>query len=170
MVRIAVEVKAEEVGFSIIENKNQVVFILPNILIYTRLIDGEFPNTDKIIPQSFKTKIIVEKEQLTSAVKTTSLFARGAANIIKIKIEKDGLRLSANTPQVGEDEVFVDAKVEGEESEIAFNFRFLLDLLANFPEENIILETSGSLNPGVFKPASTKLSYLHLVMPVRVQG
>ena len=61
-------------------------------------------------------------------MKTASLFARGAANIIKIQVAKDGLKLSANAPQIGTDEELVEAKVEGEETEIAFNFRFLLEL------------------------------------------
>lgn len=173
IVRAATEVKAEEVGFSIIETKNQAVFTLPNIQIFTRLIDGEFPNIEKIIPIGFKTKVIVDKEQLTQAVKTTSLFARGAANIVKIKVEKERLRLKAVTPQLGEEEDQVEAKIEGEEVEIAFNFRFLLDLLANFPDKELVLEASGPLAPGVFKPVTSPSdggSFLHLIMPVRVQG
>jgi len=174
VIRIAEILKAEEVGFFIIENKNQVVFTLSGVNIFTRVIDGEFPNVEKIIPVEFKTKVTIDRDQLFQSVKTTSLFARGAANIVKIKVEKDGLRLSANTPQVGSDEDYVEAKVEGEEMEIAFNYRFLLDLLNNFPEELVIFESSGSLNPGVFKPANTKQStigsFLHLIMPVRVQG
>ncbi len=143
---------------------------MSNTTLFTRIIDGEFPNVEKIIPSSFKTKVTVDCNEFTQAVKTASLFARGAANIIKIKIEKEGLRLSANTPQVGQNEDFVEAKVEGEESEIAFNYRFLLDLLANFPEESLVLESSGPLNPGVFKPSKPTPSFLHIIMPVRVQG
>ena len=71
-------------------------------------------------------------------------------------------------PQVGEDEDFVEAKVEGEETDIAFNYRFLLDLFANFPEETLVFETSGALSPGVFRSAASS-SFLHLIMPVRVQ-
>ena len=80
------------------------------------------------------------------------------------------MRLSANTPQVGEEEDFVEAKIEGEETEIAFNFRFLLDLLANFPDKELAFESSGALSPGVFKPVTGKPSFLHIIMPVRVQG
>ncbi len=170
VVRIAQDLKTEEIGFSVIENKNQAVFHLTDTIVFTRIIDGEFPNIEKIIPTSFKTKVTIDKELLEQAVKTASLFARGAANIIKIKIEKNGLRLSANTPQVGQNEDFVEGKLEGEETEIAFNYRFLLDLLANFPEENLVLESSGPLNPGVFKSGKPASSFLHIIMPVRVQG
>jgi len=168
MIRIATELKTEEIIFSIIDNKNQAVFGLSQATIYTRVIEGEFPNIEKIIPATCKTKVTIDTQQFANAVKTTSLFARSAANIIKIKIEKEGLRLKAMTPQIGEDEEFVEAKVEGEEDDIAFNYRFLLDLLANFPEEQLVLETSGPLNPGVFKPLSA-LPYLHLIMPIRIQ-
>lgn len=169
IVRIATETKADDISFAIVENKNQVVFTMPSVQIFTRLIDGEFPNTDKIIPQSFKTRVVIDKDVFYQAVKTASLFARGAANIIKIKVEKDRLMLSANNPQIGEDEDSVEAKVEGEETEIAFNFRFLLDLLANFPGPDVVFESSGPLNPGVFKPKSEKINFLHIIMPVRVQ-
>lgn len=170
VVRIANDLKTEEIGFALIENKNQAIFALSNAVVFTRIIDGEFPNIEKIIPGGFKTQVRVERDQLAQAVKTASLFARGAANIIKIKIEKEGLRLSANTPQVGQNEDFVDAKVTGEEIEVAFNYRFLLDLLANFPDEELIFESSGALNPGVFKVAKSTPSFLHIIMPVRVQG
>jgi DNA polymerase III subunit beta len=169
VVRIADEQKIKEVDFTIIDKKNQVVFSMPNISIFSRLIDGEYPNIEKIIPSDFKTKITISRDDFYQTVKTASLFARGAANIVKIKVEKDGLRLSANTPQVGENQDFVEAKVEGEELEIAFNYRFLLDLLSNFPEEEIVIEMSSSLSPGVFKTPKYP-SFLHIIMPVRVQG
>lgn len=170
LVRIAGELNEETASFTIIEGKNQAIFTLPNVSLFTRIIDGKFPEIEKIIPQSAKTKIIIEKEKFFQSVKTASLFARGAANIVKIKIEKDGLWLSANAPQVGEDKDFVEAKVEGEETEMAFNYRFLLDLLANFPDKEIIFESSGPLAPGVFKPTTKGSSFLHLIMPVRTQG
>jgi DNA polymerase-3 subunit beta len=169
-IRIAQEMKSEDIGFSLIENKNQAVFVLPNVSVYTRLIEGEFPNVEKIIPSQAKTKVQTDRDQFIQAVKTTSLFARTAANIIKIKIEKDKLRLKAVTPQVGEDEDSIEAKVEGEETEIAFNYRFLLDLLSRFPEKTVVFETSGSLAPGVFKTNTNTSSFLHLIMPVRIQN
>ena len=169
MVRIAEAIESEDVEILIIENKNQVVFNLPNTKIFTRLIDGEFPNVEKIIPAGFKTRVVIDRDTFHQAVKTTSIFARGSANIIKVKIEKEGLRLSANTPQVGEEEDFIEAKIDGEETEIAFNFRFLLDLLNNFPDKELVLESQGALNPGVFKPKGEKQNFLHIIMPVRVQ-
>ena len=170
MVRIAEILDARELEIMIIVNKNQIVFALPNTRIFTKIIDGEFPNIEKIIPTGFKTKVIINRDMLSQAIKTTSIFARGSSNIIKIKIEKDGLRLSANTPQIGSEEDFVEAKTDGEETEIAFNFRFLQDLLNNFPEKELVFESLGPLNPGVFTPKNEKISFLHIIMPVRVQS
>lgn len=169
VVRIAQELKAEEIAFTVVKDKNQAIFNMANTSIYTRIIDGEFPNIEKIIPESFKTKVTLDRERLMQSVKTTSLFARGAANIIRFKVESEGLRLKAVTPQIGEDEDFVEAKVEGEEMETAFNYRFLLDMLGNISTDKIVFESSGPLNPGVFKPDSQSTSFLHIIMPVRIQ-
>lgn len=169
VVRIAQETKTEEIGFSIIKDKNQAIFNLGKTLIFTRVIEGEFPDIQKIIPVAFKTKAIIDKDQFVKAVKITSLFARSSSNIIKIKIQKNGLQIKAATPQIGENEDFIEAQVEGEETEIAFNFRFLLEMLSNFPEEKVVFETSGALNPGVFKLPSLTSSFIHIIMPVRVQ-
>lgn len=167
--RIVSELKEETVSFSLIEEKNQAVFTFHNGAIFTRLIEGQFPKIEGIIPQGGKTKVIVEKDQLIGSLKTVSLFARTSANIVKIKIEKKGLRLSAASPQLGSDEDFVEADVQGEEMEIAFNYRFLLELLNNFPDKNLVFEASGPLNAGLFKPLSSTPSFLHVIMPVRIQ-
>ncbi|OGG06997.1 DNA polymerase III subunit beta [Candidatus Gottesmanbacteria bacterium RIFCSPHIGHO2_02_FULL_40_24] len=169
-IRIADELAAQDVELSIIENKNQVVFSLPNTRIFTRLIDGEFPNVEKIIPAGFKTKVIVDRDLFHQAVKTTSIFARGTSNIVRLKIGSAGLNLSAATPQVGSEEDFVEADVEGDETEISFNFRFLLDLFSNFPDKELVFESLGPLSPGVFKPKSAQSKFLHIIMPVRIQN
>lgn len=170
VIRIAVEEKDEKVGLFLSGENNQAIFVTSSTQIVTRLIDGEFPNVEKIIPATFKTRIVFDRENFLQSVKIASLFARGASNIIKMKIGKDGVNLMANTPQVGENQDFLDVKVEGEETEIAFNYRFLLDLLNNFSDKQIAFESSGSLNPGVFKPVSGSSSFLHIIMPVRLQG
>ncbi|MBI2611589.1 DNA polymerase III subunit beta [Candidatus Gottesmanbacteria bacterium] len=170
ILKIAQEEQVKDILFTSLGEKKQVIFSLGKVTVVTRLIEGDFPNIEKIIPTTFKTKVTVEAEKFLSSVKMCSLFARGSSNIVKIKIQKNGLRLSANTPQVGENVDEMDAAVEGEEMEIAFNYRFLLDLLNNFPDKEVLLESSGPLNPGVFKPASGKENFLHIIMPVRLQG
>lgn len=148
--------------------KNQAVFTLPSVKIFTRLIEGEYPAFEKIIPQSFTTKAVFDKDEVLSAVRLSSVFAREAANIVKLTLSKKGITLSANAPQVGENSCEIEGSLEGEENEIAFNSRFLLDFLTNIDAKEIGFEMTGPLNPGVFKIPGDN-SYLHIIMPVRVQ-
>ena len=145
---------------------SQLGFFLGETEIYTRILDGEYPNFEKILPKKYTTKIILDKEKFLQAVKSTSIFARDNANIIKFIIADGELTISANTPQVGQNKVTLEAEVDGEGGEIAFNSRFVLDFLSHFPEEKLQFEMTGSLNPGAFK-SITDDSYLHIIMPVR---
>jgi len=168
VLKIVGEGEEEEIGLSFTEKGNQVIFSLPEAEVISRLIEGEFPEYGKIIPSSFSTKLILEKEAFLKALKTAAIFARDSANIVKFKIEKDGLVVSANSPQVGENKTKVEAKVEGKENQIAFNCRFLLEFLAKIEGEEVIFEMTESLNPGVFRIPQDP-EYLHVIMPVRVQ-
>lgn len=148
--------------------KNQAIFSLPGIKFFTRLIEGEYPAFEKIIPQSNSTQAIFDKDEFLSAVRLSSVFAREGANIIKLTLSRKGITLSANAPQVGENRCEIEGNLKGEENEIAFNSRFLLDFLANVDTKEISFEMTGPLNPGVFKIPGDN-SYLHIIMPVRVQ-
>ena len=147
----------------------QMAFIIGDTDISTRLIDGDYPDFEKRIPTKWNTRVLFEKESLARAVKSASIFARDSANIIRIRIDGGAVTISANTPQVGEDEVDVEAKIEGEGGEIAFNSRFLAEFLSNYFESELVFEMTGSLNPGVFRPAKDD-SLVHLIMPVRVSS
>lgn len=157
------------------ENKNivlktideaQLGFFFGETEIYTRILDGEYPNFEKILPKKYTTKIILDKEKFLQAVKSASIFARDNANIIRFIITEGEITISANTPQIGQNKVVLEGEVEGEGGEIAFNSRFVLDFLSHFQEEKLQLEMTGSLNPGVFR-STTDDSYLHIIMPVR---
>jgi DNA polymerase III subunit beta len=137
--------------------------------VVSRLIDGDYPDYSRIIPKTHTTKAVVDKTEMLQAVKSASIFARDNANIVKLLLTKEGITISANTPQIGQNVVEVDAEVEGDDADIAFNSRFLLEFLNNFSEEEVVFEMTGSLNPGVFK-SKKDTSFLHIIMPVRVQG
>lgn len=168
--RMAQEKSREEgeVKVAFTPEKSQIVFLFPNIELSSRLLEGEFPDFGKIIPQNSSIKAEFDREEFLRAVKVSSIFAREQANIVKLKIENGRLIISAETPQVGGNESEVLAKTEGGELEIAFNCRFLLDFLSSTPGEVIIFEANSSLSPGVFKIKGDD-SYLHLIMPVRLQ-
>ena len=167
VVKVCTEDKSSKTISFIRSQDGQASFLVGDTEIMTRLIDGEYPNFEKIIPTKHNTRILLDKEALEKAVRSASVFARDNANIIRFHVENQTLTISANTPQVGEDEVDVDAKVDGEGGDIAFNSRFLTEFLSNYPENELLFEMTGALNPGVFRPTKDD-SYLHIIMPVRV--
>lgn len=152
-----------------VSNKNkQIIFIEDQTILVGRLIDAEYPEYDKIIPGDFSTRAEFDRNEMMAAVRTASVFARETANIIKFSVRKEGLQISAKTQGLGENTVDVAAKTTGEENEIAFNGRYLLDLLSNVEEESMVFEMTGPLNPGVFKIAKDD-TFIHLIMPIRVR-
>lgn len=164
---ISIKEDGEDVSIFISDKNNQVLFSLGETKLVGRLIEGGYPEYQKIIPSDFGTKMEADREQLLNAIKICSVFARETANIVKFSIEKDKIVVSANSPSVGEDSVDVEAKLEGEENEIAFNAKFLLDVLSSLKNEKIVFEMTGPLNPGVFKIKEDN-TFLHLIMPIKV--
>lgn len=158
-----------ELDIFISPSSNQALFDMGDQVVVGRLIEAEYPDYQKIIPQSFETKAEFDRTLALSAVRSCSVIAREAANIVKMSIGKDTVSFSASASSAGENRVEIDAKVSGEENEIAFNSRYLLDFFSAQEEENISFEMTGPLNPGVFKVAGDD-SYLHLIMPIRVAG
>ncbi len=142
---------------------NQIIFEQGSTILISRLIEADFPNYEKIIPVDFSVVASFDREEMLKAVRICSIFARDIANVIKFSLQTNKIVVSA-----GENIVEVDSKIKGEENEIAFNSRYLLDALSNLPSDNINFEMTGPLNPGVFKTADDA-SYLHLIMPIKVQ-
>lgn len=162
------EEKKEDLKIQIMQGENQVIFEANDVGLVTRLLEGQYPNFEKIIPGSSTTKTTIDTVELLRGVRVASIFARDSANLVKFSIQKDTITITANAPQVGQNITTIEAKTEGEPGEIAFNSRYLLDLLNITPTEQIVLETSGSLKPGVFRFPGDD-SFLHIIMPVRVQ-
>ncbi|MCL4418987.1 DNA polymerase III subunit beta [Patescibacteria group bacterium] len=160
--------EGESVEIFVSEKSNQILFFQDETVLAVRLIEAEFPSYEKIIPTDFSTRVVVGKNEIQSAVKACSVFAREAASIIKFSVGKDKLVVSASAPSLGESTIDVDAVVEGEENEIAFNSRYLLDFFSNMEEEEVVFEMTGPLNPGVFKIKGDD-TFLHIIMPIRVQ-
>jgi DNA polymerase-3 subunit beta len=153
------------------EKEKQAIFGLGDVILTTRLLEGEYPDFEKIIPKSSNIKILLDKEEILRAVKLASIFARESANIIKIKVLKDSLKVSAESSAAGSQETTVEAKIDSSEKdfEIAFNFRFLEDFLHSVTGEEVKMEFSGVSSAGVFTDTSDS-SYFHLIMPVKVQA
>ena len=142
--------ESESVLLDIKEKEKQVVFGLDNLILSSRVLEGEFPDYVKIIPKSSSIKVRADKEEFLRAVKLSSVFARDSANIVKIKIMKDSIKLSAESSQVGNQETVIDAKTEGEPIEISFNYKFLEDFLRVVEGEEVVMEFNNASSPGVF--------------------
>jgi DNA polymerase-3 subunit beta len=148
--------------------RNQVLFHLEGIDLVSRLIDGQFPNYQQVLPQTHNTRAVLDREELLRAVRPAALIAHESANIVKLQIGGDGeagITVSANA-EVGDHVGAVEATVEGDGTTIAFNARYLADVLTNVDVEQFALELNGPLSPGVFKPVGDD-RYVHVVMPVR---
>lgn len=159
----------KNITMNIYKKNKKVAVISKGERITTRLIDGSFPDYQKIIPQGAQTAVSIEKQEFVRAVKISSIFARESSSIIKVSVVGQNLAISANSPQTGENKTTLSVIKEGEDIEMAFNYRFLLDLLtAAGEEETIILETNGPLQPCVFH-FGKKQEFFHIIMPVRLQ-
>lgn len=159
----------KEIGMYVAKGSNQVIFDLGETLLIGRLIEAIYPNYEKIIPLDFSARITFDREELLKAVKICAIFARDSANIIKLSLQKEAIVVSSQAAAIGENTVTVEAKLAGEANEIAFNARYLLDVLQNVPADSLQFEMTGPLNPGVFKIENDE-SFLHLIMPIRIQG
>lgn len=169
IVKISQEEKGEKTVALAQSQNSQIVATVGDVELVMRLLDGEYPPYQKIIPKTHTTRVHFDRQVLLRAAKLAAIFARDNANIVRVTIGSQAVVVAANTPQVGEGSVDVEAQVDGEGGTIAFNSRFLLDLLNNFPGDELLFEMTGALNPGVFKPVKDE-TFLHIIMPVRVQG
>jgi DNA polymerase-3 subunit beta len=159
---------SEDVAFKIDQQQQQVILKYGEVELVSRLLGGEFPAFEQIIPKDRLVTVKLNREELVEAVRRASIFARDAANIVRLRVLETGVVVSATSSQLGSNETTIDAQVDGEGVEMAFNGRYLLDYLSVAPEDEIVFESGGGLKPGLFK--STKFDYLHIIMPVRVQS
>ncbi len=158
----------DPVAIVLAHSRNQLLFHLDGIDLVTRLIDGQYPNYQSVLPSSHATRAVLDREELLRAVRPAALIAHESANIVKLGVGVDGdpaITVSANA-EVGDHVGRVEADVEGDGTTIAFNARFLADVLQNVDAEQFALELNGPLSPGVFKPVGDE-RYVHVVMPLR---
>ena len=159
--------------------KGQVMFRVrggDTVEIVSQLLQGTFPNYEQLIPQSYTTRAIMDLPTVLRAARTASIFARDGSNIIRMHLmpaaadtEPPKVEISAKSEEVGDNQDLVDLdEIEGEEGKIAFNSRYLLDVLAVLEKGKVALETTTSSSPGVFKPTDSD-DYIHVVMPMFVQ-
>lgn len=149
-------------------NGAQVSFECGDILLVGRLIEGDFPAYQRVIPQGRKTRITLDKEEFLQGVRLSSVFARDSANVVRLVIVGTTLSFHASSQGVGEGDIKIDVKKDGEDNEIAFNVKFLIDFLRTIDGKTVTLDLNTGLEPGVFR-IDTDTGFLHIIMPVKVQ-
>ena len=162
--------------------RGQVLFKMKNIELVSQLIQGTFPSYSQLIPESYQTRTVLGSQEFLRAARSAAIFARDGSGIIRLQMipepestpssgagSRPGkLMISAKAEEMGENQDEVETVIEGEESKVAFNSKYLLEVLSVLDLGEIALETSTPSSPGVFKPIGSD-SYIHVVMPMFVQ-
>ncbi|GMQ78859.1 MAG: DNA polymerase III subunit beta [Anaerolineae bacterium] len=166
-----VDDETEKIFISMPEGRNQVVFDMENIVLVTQLIDGNFPDFQPVIPQRFATRTILNAGEFTKACKMAEIFARESSYTARVRIEPGNelmpgyATISATSAETGDNVAQIDATVEGDEIEIAFNVRYMGQVLAVMGTPQVALETTASTEPGVIRPVGDD-DFVHIIMPM----
>ena len=146
---------------------NHILFNLDETKVISRLLDGKYVNYNSLLPQEYKLLVEVNRQQLQNCIERASLMVKeGNTNLIKLDIKEDMIVITSIS-QLGKVREEVAINLQGEEIEIAFNSRYLIDVLKSMEDEVILLEMTSSVTPCVIK-AKNSSSYKYLVLPVRL--
>ena len=167
LARICSESKKEEVIMETVSENNQIIFDCGQVQLISRILEGNFPDVEKVVAKSFKTEVVLDKEELSRAVRAVSIFARENNNIIKMEIREGAIKFSAIASQTGEGETELEAETKGEDGTIAFNYRYIMDFLGSVKTERVTFKMNDGLDPGVWGEDGNE-DFLHIIMPVRV--
>jgi DNA polymerase-3 subunit beta len=154
--------------------RTQVLYRLKNVELVAQLVQGTFPNYGQLIPQSYTSKAVVEVSEFLRETRIASIFARDGSGIVRLQfapgeeLKPGRMTVSARAEEVGDNQGEIDASVEGEEAKIAFNGKYLQEVLQVLNSGQVALETTSPSSPGVIRPLGVE-NYVHVVMPMFVQ-
>jgi DNA polymerase-3 subunit beta len=167
----------EPIQIAVTENRSQVMFHLANTDVVSQLLDGNFPDYNQILPKGFTTRTVVNTSDLQSAVRAAAVFARDASNIVRLNIQPvpgpsnemgaGKVVVAATSAETGDNVGEIDAQVSGDPVEIAFNARFLGDVLNVLHTPQVQIETNSPASPGVIKPVGRD-DFTHVIMPMHI--
>ncbi|NME83622.1 DNA polymerase III subunit beta [Clostridium sp. SM-530-WT-3G] len=146
---------------------NHILFNLEKTKIISRLLEGKFINYNSLLPQEHKLLVDVNRQELQNAIERASLMAKdGNTNLIKLDIQQDNLIITSNS-QLGKVREEITIKLQGEEVQIAFNSRYLLDVLKNVEDDEVVMKMTSGISPCVIEQKSSE-NAKYLVLPVRL--
>ena len=152
---------------------NQILFVFDSVELISRTIEGKYPDYRQLIPDGFETQIVVSKNELHRAVKTTSLFSRVGLHDIHLAFTSEGnVKVSAMNSQTGEQTVNLDGNISGKENDITVNYKYFLDGIGNMETDDVLIQMIDGVSPCLLRPkgagdASALADYLYIVMPIR---
>jgi len=155
------------------KGRGQVVFRVKDAELVSQLIDGTFPDYQQIIPRSYKSRTLVSTASLLKACKQAEIFAREGSNVVRLNIKNSGelqpgeVEISAHSEETGSNETIVEATVDGVPLLIAFNVKFLREVLEVVKTPNVAIETSAANAPGVVRPVGDE-HFQHVIMPMHL--
>jgi len=166
--KIIAKSNAEDIEITV--SKNQILFVVGDTRMISRLIEGKFPDYEKIIPRSSKTKVDVKTDELSLVVRRVALFARENNNNIKCSVTNDGkVTISTDETKVGEEKAEINGKVDGENNKIALNSQYLLDALNFIGADEVTIELDDKLSPAVIKiTKESEKTYMYIIMPLKI--
>ena len=138
----------------------------PEINLISRQIEGEYPSYQEIIPKEGKTKITLNRDEFMKQVKAAGIFG-GRTNEIILKTSSKELEIFSQDAEIGESNLSLPAKIEGDDLKVSFNWKFLVDGLANIKSSEIVFEFQGDDGPSIIRPVGDS-SYLYVVMPIKL--
>lgn len=162
----------EHIFVAMPEGRNQVIFDMDNIVLVSQLIDGNFPEYQPVIPERYLTRTVLNSGEFAQACKMAEIFAREVNHTARVHIEPGNelmpgfATISATSTETGDNVAQIDADIEGDEVEIAFNVRYMSQVLNVIDTAQVALETTRSTEPGVIKPVGDD-SFLHIIMPMQ---
>jgi DNA polymerase-3 subunit beta len=165
-------VEDKDKAVSLYIEENQVLIDYNNTELISKIIEGQYPDYKQLIPQDFKTNIILDKDELQKAIKTTSLFTKSGVYdiVLKADIAKDSLELFAENSQLGKNLVKINAKISGENNEVVLNSKYLLEGLQHISTSDVVIDIIDHSTPCIIRPyADEKIDYdyFYLIMPIR---
>ena len=154
------------------KSRGQVVFRVKDVELVSQLIEGAFPDYQQIIPRSYKSRTLVSTASLLKACRQAEIFAREGSNVARLDIKSANggsgeVEISATSEETGKNETIVEATVDGSGVLIAFNVKFLREVLEVIKSPNVALETTAQNAPGVIKPVGDD-NFLHVIMPMHL--
>src|SRR5438132_370279 len=155
----------EDVQIAITDN--QFVLQMPNFVMAARLIEGQFPNYEAVIPKAHPGRLIVSRTAFAAALRRVAVMAEERNKPVKLALTPASLRLTASSQDLGEAEEALEVQYSGDELVIGFNSRYLLDAISAIEQDQIVLELKDALSPGVVKSVEDE-GYCCVIMPMRV--